>query len=286
MTILKKSLLLIFFSLLLVTSSFAQTESQEEVQDSSFIVSGKIINPETLKGISFAHVKIHDSYLGIICDSLGFFRLRVNHGQKLKVTALGFQEQIVEITPPTEEDEVFQDILMVRQSYLLEEVDIYSLGSWKDFKENFVNTDVPVEENVASTFDFGNLNLAQKEASTLQRGGFGVNLMDGIDFIKKIRKKRRARNAKPSMADWQLRILQSKFNKKVVAELTHESGLTLEVLMEYINTYSNFTHNTSEMYIGVKVKQLHKRFLEERPQFEKNLTLLDSIGPINNHLRP
>jgi hypothetical protein len=239
-----------------------------------------------LKGISFAHVKIHDSYLGIICDSLGFFRLRVNHGQKLKVTALGFQEQIVEITPPTEEDEVFQDILMVRQSYLLEEVDIYSLGSWKDFKENFVNTDVPVEENVASTFDFGNLNLAQKEASTLQRGGFGVNLMDGIDFIKKIRKKRRARNAKPSMADWQLRILQSKFNKKVVAELTHESGLTLEVLMEYINTYSNFTHNTSEMYIGVKVKQLHKRFLEERPQFEKNLTLLDSIGPINNHLRP
>ncbi len=285
MTILKTSLLIIFFSLLFVTGAIAQTENQEEVQDSSFIVSGKVINPETLKGISFAHVKIHDSYLGIICDSLGFFRLRVNQDQKLKITALGFQEQIVDITPPTEADEVFQDIVMVRQSYLLEEVEVYSLGSWNEFKENFVKTDVPVEENIATSFDFGNLNLAQKEASTLQRGGFGFNLMDGVKLLKSIGKKRRARNAKPTMANWQLRILQSKFNKDIVAELTHETGTTLEILMEYINTYSNFTHNTSELYIGVKIKQLYKDFLQDRPQFEKSLTL-DSAGPINNHLRP
>ena len=282
----KTNLLIIFFSLLFVSSAFAQTESTEEVQDSSFVVSGKIINPETLKGISFAHVKIHESYLGIICDSLGFFRLRINPNEKLKVTALGFKEQIVEVTPPTEADEVFQDIIMVRQSYLLQEVEIYSLGTWKDFKEDFVKADDPVEEDIASTFDFGNLNLTQKEASTLQRGGFGVNLMDGVDLIKKISKRRKARKAGPTMADWQLRILQSKFNKEVVAELTHTSGLTLDVFMEYINENSNFTHRTSEMYIGVKVKQLYSRFLEERPQFEKNLTLLDSIGPINNHLRP
>ena len=285
MTILKTNLLIIFFSLLFVTGTIAQTESQEEVQDSSFVVSGKVINPETLKGISFAHVKIHDSYLGIICDSLGFFRLRIDKDQKLKITALGFQEQIVDITPPIEADEVFQDIVMVRQSYLLEEVEVYSLGSWNEFKENFVKTDVPVEENIATSFDFGNLNLTQKEASTLQRGGFGFNLLDGVKMLKSIGKKRRSKNAKPTMANWQLRILQSKFNKDIVAELTHETGTTLEILMEYINTYSNFTHNTSELYIGVKIKQLYKDFLQDRPQFEKNLTL-DSTGPISNHLRP
>ncbi len=283
----KKNILILFFSFYFAIGAFAQTENQEEieVQDSSFVVSGKVINPENLKGIAFAHVKIHDSYLGIICDSLGFFHLRVNRDQKLKITALGFQEQIVEVIPPTEADEVFQDIVMVRQSYLLEEVEVYSLGSWTEFKENFVKADVSVEENIATTFDFGNLNLAQKEASTLQRGGFGLNLMDGIGLLKSIGKKRRAKNAKPTMANWQLRILQSKFNKEIVAELTHESGKTLEILMEYINTYSNFTHNTSELYIGVKIKQLHKNFLQDRPQFEKSLSL-DSSGPVSNHLRP
>lgn len=282
----KTNLLIIFFSLLSVASVIAQTENQEEVQDSSFVVSGKIINPETLKGISYAHVKIHDSYLGIICDSLGFFRLRINHDEKLKVTALGFKEQIVEVTPPTESDEVFQDIVMARESYLLQEVEVYSLGSWDEFKENFVKADDPIEEDITSTFDFGNLNLSLKESNSLKRGGFGVNLMDGVDLLKKINKRRRARKASPTMADWQLRILQSKYNKDVVSELTHETGITLDILMEYINSNSNFTHNTSEMYIGVKIKQLYKNFLEERPEFERSLSLMDSLGRINNHLRP
>jgi hypothetical protein len=279
---LKTSLLTIFLSLFFLFGAF----SQEEQNDDTFIVSGKVINPESMEGISFANVNLQGTDWGIVCDSAGFFRLRVHRDQKLRISALGFKEQMVSIAPPKVEQEVFKEILMEKGSILLEEVSIYSLGTWSQFKENFIKTDLPEEENIATTFDFGNLNLVQAEANSLNRQGFGFNLLDGVSAIRSIGKKRRARKGIVDMTDWQLRILQKKYNKEVIAELTHESGFRLELLMEYINSNQNFTHQTSEMYIGVRIKQLYKDFLQEKPQFENNLSFTDSLGTVRNHLRP
>lgn len=278
----KTSLLTILLSLFFLFGAF----SQEEQNDDTFIVSGKVINPESMEGISFANVNLQGTDWGIVCDSAGFFRLRIHHDQKLRISALGFKEQMVSIVPPKVEQEVFQEILMEKGSILLNEVSIYSLGTWSQFKENFIKTDLPEEENIATTFDFGNLKLAKAEANSLNREGFGFNLLDGISAIRSIGKKRRARKGIVEMTDWQLRILQQKYNKEIVAELTHESGFRLELLMEYINSNQNFTYQTSEMYIGVRVKQLYDDFLQEKPPFENNLSFTDSLGTIRNHLRP
>ena len=279
---LKTILLSLILSIFFVFGAF----SQKGENDNSFIVSGKVINPETMEGVSFANVNLDRTYWGIICDSAGFFRLRVHPNQNLRISALGFKEQIVNITPPEVEEEIFQEIFMEKGSILLDEVSIYSLGTWSQFKEKFIKEDLPEEENIATTFDFGNLKLAQAEANSLNRQGFGFNLADGVGVIKSIGSKRRARMGVVTLTDWQLRILQNKYNKEVIAELTHESGHRLEQLMEYINAKQNFTHQTSEMYIGVRIKQLYQDFLQEKPQFENNLSFTDSLGTIMNHLRP
>lgn len=278
-----KSLILnLLLGVLFLNSVF----SQENKTDLSFVVSGKVINPENLEGIAYAHIKLDETYWGVICDSLGFFHLRVHPDQKLKISALGFREQIVEIVPPSVENEIFQEVYMERESYLLEQVNVYSLGTWIDFKENFVKEKLPVEENIADRFDFGNLKLVQAEANSLRRQGFGLNLADGIGLIKSIGKKRRDNKKSDELTDWQLRILQSKYNKDVIAELTHETGYRLDVLMQYINSKSDFTHQTSELYIGVRIKQLYRDFLQENPQLEENLSYTDSVGTIYNPLRP
>lgn len=240
-----------------------------------------------MEGVSFANIHLYQTYWGILCDSAGFFHLRVHPDQKLRISALGFQEQIVNITPPkVEEEEIFMEVFMEKSSILLDEVSIYSLGTWSQFKEKFIKTDLPPDENIASTFDFGNLNLAQAEANSLNRQGFGFNVLDGINAIRSIGKKRRAGKRIVPMTDWQLRILQQKYNKEVVAELTHESGFRLELLMEYINTNQKFTYQTSEMYIGVRIKQLYNDFIQEKPEDVNNLSFIDSLGTVRNHLRP
>ncbi|WP_209319870.1 carboxypeptidase-like regulatory domain-containing protein [Ancylomarina longa] len=266
-------------SLIIALLTSVNCFAQKQKSDSSFIVSGKVINPESLEGISFAHIKIANTYWGIVCDSLGFFRLRINPNQKLRISAIGYKEQVVSIKTPKIEDEVFQEIKMEQESYLLQEVNIYSLGTWSDFKENFIKTDLPKKENIAETFDFGNLKMDRAMANSLKRGGFGFSF--GFN-----RKKAKGIHIPTPIEQLHNQFLEEKYNRELVAKLTNESGKRLNLLLKYINTNAHFTYQTSDYFIGNKIKQLYKDFLHENPNWEYEFTYTDTLGLIPNHLRP
>nr|WP_320118066.1 carboxypeptidase-like regulatory domain-containing protein [uncultured Marinifilum sp.] len=267
---------------LLLVISFAFNMFAQDKSDLSFIVSGKVINSETNEGVSFAHINLDDTYWGIICDSLGFFHLRVNPDQKLKISAMGFKEQIVSIVPPSVENKIFQEIYMEKESYMLKEVDVYSLGSWNDFKEQFVKQDTPEEENIASSFDFGNLKLAQAEAKTLKHQGFGMS----FNIWGSGKKRTKGLRTIDPLQDLHDRMLSEKYNRDIVAEITHESGTRLDLLMKYINSNTQFSYQTRDIYIVSKIKQLHNKFIESNPTWDYDFTYTDSLGHVPNHLRP
>jgi len=268
-------ILSIFFAVFLSINCFAQ----ETKQDSSFVVSGKIINPENMEGISFAHIKLDHTYWGIVCDSLGFFRIRIQPEQKLHITAIGFKEQVVSINSPSASDEVFQEIYIKQESYLLQEVNIYSLGTWADFKNEFVKKDLPKKENIAETFDYGNLKMDRAMANSLHKGGFGLSL--GFN-----RKKAKGMHIPSPIEKLHEQFLKEKYNRELVAQLTNESGKRLDSFIKYINTNTHFNYQTSQYYIGNKIKQLYKNFLQKNPNWEYEFTYTDTLGSIPNHLRP
>ena len=271
-TIFNTTILLTFF----VSISFSQNK-----QDQSFVVSGKVINANTKEGISFAHVNLDDTYWGVICDSLGFFRIKINPDQKLKVRAMGFKPQIVSVQAPDTEPEIFQEIIMEKESFMLRQVNVYSFGTWNDFKEQFVKEKLPEEENIASSFDFGNLKLNLAEANTLRHGGFGLSFSP---FGGK--KKAKGMVVPTSIQLLHEQLLAEKYNRKIVAEITNENGKRLDILMKYINSRVRFSHQSSDIYITTKIKQLYKDFLNEDPDWNYNFTYTDTLGKIQNHLRP
>jgi hypothetical protein len=210
--------------------------------------------------------------------------LRVHPNQKLKVSALGFKEQVVNVNPPDGDKEVFQEIRLEKESILIDEVNVYTLGSYSDFKKGFIKKDAPEEEDLSESFDFGNLTKDQKEAIAAKRDGVGVNLTGGINALKSIGSKRRERKAPVVMTDWQLSILREKFNKQIIADITHESGSRLDDIMEYINDKEDFTYKTTELTIINRIQIRYKEFLEEGPK-EKEVDN-ESSGPTTNNLRP
>lgn len=260
----------------IVNISFAQDK-----EDQTFVVSGKVINSETKEGISFAHVSLDGTYWSVICDSLGFFRIRINPDQKLKVRAMGFKPQIVAVQTPSVEPEIFQEIKMEQESYMLRQVNVYSFGTWNDFKEQFVKEKLPEEEDIASSFDFGNLKLDLAEANTRRHGGFGLSF--GAFGGKK---KAKGMEVPTSIQVLHDQLLAEKYNRKIVAEITSEKGKRLDILMKYINSRVRFTYRTSDIYITTKIKQLYKDFLNEDPDSSYNFTYTDTLGKIQNHLRP
>ena len=110
--------------------SYAQNTEEED----GFTLSGKVIDASTLKGIPYSHVKIDETYWGVICDSLGFFNVKVKNNHSFKVSSLGYSDIIVPITSEVTDGAAFQEISLDRTSYILDEVDIYSLGTWEQFK--------------------------------------------------------------------------------------------------------------------------------------------------------
>ena len=258
------------------------SKAQESENDDSFILSGKVIDATTHEGIPYSHIKLDSTYWGVICDSLGFFKVRVQPNQSLKISSMGFAEQIVPISAEVTDGQAFQEVHLERASYMLEEVDIYSLGTWTQFKHNFVKAELPEEKNVAGGWNFGNMKLYMKEALALERGSFGV----GVSMNRKFKdRKQREHVAKLKSQESKTATLKNKFNKQVVRDITHETGARLDALMVYISEREQFTYQTRDYYIQQRIKTLHDQFVLEYVVNHDDYALGDSLERLPNHLR-
>jgi len=259
------------------------SNAQNSEKDESFILSGKVIDAATLEGIPYSHIKIDDTYWGVICDSLGFFKVQIKPNQSLKVSSLGFAEQIIPVTSEITDGTAFQELQLNRTSYMLEEVDIYSLGTWSQFKENFVNMELPEEKNVTGGWDFGNMKQYMQAALAMDRPGVGV----GISINRKFKdRKQREHVAKLKLTEGKINILKTKFNKQLVQDITGETGERLNALMVYINEREHFTYQTRDIYIAQRIKALYVTFAMEYVDGEYEYALDDSTKTLRNHLRP
>jgi len=257
------------------------SNAQNSTEDEGFVLSGKVVDATTLEGIPFSHIKIDDTYWGVICDSLGFFKVTIKPNQNLKVSSLGFAEKIIPVTSEVTDGLAFQEVSLDRVSFMLEEVDIYSLGTWEQFKHNFVKTELPKEMDVTGGWNFGNMKLYMKEALALNRPGAGMSMTMGKKYVtrKQIFQRLNSRDVKLSK-------VALKFNKQLVQDITHEAGEKLDALMVYIREREHFTYQTRDTYIQQRIKAHYKTFVLEYVEGEYDYAMGDSTKRLKNHLRP
>ncbi|WP_164977508.1 carboxypeptidase-like regulatory domain-containing protein [Ancylomarina salipaludis] len=259
------------------------SSAQNSEKNESFILSGKVVDAATNEGIPYSHIKIDNTYWGVICDSLGFFKVQIKPNQSLKVSSLGFAEQIIPVTSEITDGTAFQELKLNRISYMLEEVDIYSLGTWNQFKENFVKMELPEEKNVTSGWDFGNLKQYMQAAVAMNRPGIGLGISSNRKFKDR---KQREHVAKLKTSEYKAEIIKSKFNKQLVQDITGETGERLNALMVYINEREHFTYQTRDIYIVQRIKALYGTFAMDYVEGEYEYALDDSTKTLINHLRP
>ena len=259
------------------------SNAQDPAEDESFTLSGKVVDAATLEGIPFSHIKIDDTYWGVICDSLGFFKVSVKPNQSLKVSSMGFAEKIIPVTSEVTDGSAFQEVSLDRVSFMLEEVDIYSLGTWEQFKHNFVQTELSKEMDVTGGWDFGNMKLYMKEALALNRPGAGIGISSNRKFKDR---KQREHVAKLKSQEGKIYKLKNKFNKQLVQDITQETGEKLDALMVYIREREHFTYQTRDIYIQQRIKAHYNTFVLEYVEGEYDYAMGDSTKTLRNHLRP
>ncbi|NOU58919.1 carboxypeptidase-like regulatory domain-containing protein [Marinifilum caeruleilacunae] len=276
---------LLIFTLFLFSGNIT---AQTFLQDSTISISGMILSEKSKEPIENAIVTIKRTRRGVISDSAGVFHLQIQPKDTLVVSSMGYE--IIQWPVPLIIDPDFPPFFKIHlkgQAVLLKEVDIYALGTWEEFKEDFVKTKTPPKKNMGEKYKLNEvqmMKIRQKELETTP-----PNIVAGlIGLGSKLFK--RKRKAEPVFSDdinfLHQQMLQKKFNREIVADLTHESDSTLEKVFVFICKNSDFTYKDSEIHIQTKILELYEEYLQDPEKANSSILRLDSLNKIPNHLRP
>lgn len=121
--------------------------------------SGIIKDSEENVPIPFASIYVKSSYRGTITNLEGFFSFPVKEGDTILVHSLGHKEFELVIPAKLDKKSFSKLILLERDTFQLKEVQVYPWPSKQQFREAFINLDVPDNLMDIAKKNFEKMNL-------------------------------------------------------------------------------------------------------------------------------
>ncbi len=141
------SLKSLFIKLIFVFLFGTPLFSVAQVSDSTLVqFSGVVVTADSLKPIPFVNIFIKDSWRGTITDLYGFFSFVAHKNDEILFNAMGYKTSHFTI-PDTIHSTRYSLIQVMRMDTLmLNETQIYPWPTYEQFKNAFVNTNIPDDE--------------------------------------------------------------------------------------------------------------------------------------------
>lgn len=137
-TLLMKKLIVF---LCLLTSVFIVNAQEKRLLQFTGRVFDDFIQP-----IPYANIVIINSNRGTITDREGKFSFVVVEHDTVQFSVMGFKKSLV-IIPSNPENPFFtRDVLMQRDTFMIEAVEVYPWHDYEDFKEAFLNLELPEDD--------------------------------------------------------------------------------------------------------------------------------------------
>ncbi len=147
----------ILILVLLVCLSF-NAASQEKDNKDLVQFSGVIVTNDSLTPIPFSHIVNKSSGFGAVSDFSGYFSFVARKSDTIRFSAIGFKDEnfVIPDTLSANRYTIFQ--VMTTDTIYLSETVIYPWPSKEDFKEAFLNLDIPDDD-----YEIARKNLEQSE---------------------------------------------------------------------------------------------------------------------------
>jgi hypothetical protein len=230
--------------------------------DSLFYFKGRALDSLDARPVVFTHVINTGRNTAAICDTMGYFYLRVRLNDTLKLSAIGYATLTLVIGDSMRDLKVIPDILLHEIRYSIRGVMINPLGSYSNFKYRVATLQLP-----PTGYEINPTVLRE-----LERG------LDTLDII-----------AYPAMSpvtalyNWLSRegkekrklarlIEEEKFEKEItykyspliVSGITGYSGLQLYVFMDFCDFSMKFLRESDRYVIRDAVLEKQKLFESRR----------------------
>jgi hypothetical protein len=249
------------FVVLMMIILTGHAQSQEN-RDAILIFSGRIINEQTGTPIKFAHV-INQTWSHLaISDTLGYFRIRVRLNDLLIITSIGFYDLPIYIYDSIVAENRLHIYHMIPKIYSLSGVNVLRLGTYEQFKYNFLKLELPEPEHPASTLVLQDIEQGIDTLGITEPSSLGSPITAIYNRVSKEGKSlRKLKKVKEEEEFWKQ--VEYKYNPEMLSRIT---GLQGPELFEFIN-FCNFSHKfileSSEYEIIKKVLDKLKEYREQ-----------------------
>ncbi len=109
-------------------------------------ISGYVSSADSVNAIPFATIRLASTPFGCAADINGFFTLPAHNGDTLRVTGIGFRERKVLIPDTLHSDHYLLYVELSTDTVLLPETTVMPWPSRNQFKEAFINANVPDDD--------------------------------------------------------------------------------------------------------------------------------------------
>lgn len=132
---------IIVFCLTLANLLIAQEEAEELVQ-----FSGVVVTADSIRPIAYTNIVIKNTWRGTVADYYGYFSFVAHKNDTLIFSSVGYKN-VQFIIPDTIQDDRYSLIqVMSSDTLMLTQTVIYPWPSREEFKEAFLNFDVPDDD--------------------------------------------------------------------------------------------------------------------------------------------
>jgi len=109
-------------------------------------IAGYVSETDSIKAVPFATIRIASTPFGCAADINGFFTIPAHPGDTLQVSAVGFRERRVLIPDTLKEFHYLVFVELATDTVLLPETTVLPWPSREQFKQAFINADVPDDD--------------------------------------------------------------------------------------------------------------------------------------------
>ncbi len=258
----RSQIILVILGILFLNSA-RDVYSQKE-QKRLYTIRARLVDNKSHKSILFAQVINKNMGWGVVSDTLGVFSLSANLHDTLYISAIGYYPTLIEVADSLIRQTRIPEIPLMEQVYELDQVNIYALGTYQQFKYKVLHSNLPqnntqkINESIQKEIEKIPKYPMQEQAS--------IPLGSPVTAIYMLLSKEGKSLKKFAEAKEQHKIFvlaNTRFNREIVAQATGLTGEMLDQFMAFCNPDLEFILHVSEYDIYQKILQDFELFKKE-----------------------
>lgn len=244
----RKFLLIAFLSV-----TFFSVYSQDT---SIFVVTGKVIDAETLQPIPMAYLLNTAKRFGAQTDTAGRFRILTMKEDVIRVSSIGYENE--DYKPDfsmANGNKIVVNIYLIPKTYNIGAIDIYATR-WNSFLYAASQMDIEDDATQKKLTNWVEMIIADQNLSSQNlKGGIQIPLplyTHREKMLRKIQEQQRI--------DQLNKIANQKFNKDFVSNITGLTGSELDEFMKLCRFDRDFILSTSEYDLIIIVQDIYEEY--------------------------